>query len=169
MAWREHRFWRAVEVASRSSDDRAVSEAIGRLARIKDPRAVPVLKRLAGRYSWALDAMGVMGEPGKKALLEYLRAPPNLGLRPDALSSLCVAAGGGGSSADADVVAAVGQSLADRSVPMRLAGTRCVARILGRPEAVAWLKPLLRDQAFEVREAAAEELNRLGEPSGSGP
>lgn len=47
-----------------------------------------------------------------------------------------------------------------------MAGIRCLALILGSPEAVASLKPLLGDEALEARVAAAEELGRLGDPSG---
>jgi len=40
------------------------------------------------------------------------------------------------------------------------------------PSPSSWaasLKPLLGDEALEVREAAAEELERLGDPSGPVP
>jgi HEAT repeat protein len=52
---------------------------------------------------------------------------------------------------------------------VRVAGIRCLALILGPPEAVALLKPLLDDEALEAREAAADELDRLGDPSGPVP
>jgi HEAT repeat protein len=129
---------------------------------MKDPRAFAALKRLVGRQLWALQAMALKGEPGKKVLLEYLGTSPSPDLRPDALSSLC-------SFRDADVVATVRQSLADRNVQMRVAGIRCLARILDPTEAVAMLKPLLDDEALEAREAASAELGRLGDPSGSVP
>jgi hypothetical protein len=160
--WHEYRLWRAVEIAGRTSDPKALSEAIGRLAQMKDPRAFAALKRLVGRQLWALQAMALKGEPGKKVLLEYLGTSPSPDLRPDALSSLC-------SFRDADVVATVRQSLADRNVQMRVAGIRCLARILDPTEAVAMLKPLLDDEALEAREAASAELGRLGDPSGSVP
>jgi hypothetical protein len=92
VVWREHRFWRAYEVVARGLDlsaRYARTDAMHRLASLRDRRALPLLSRLARTQGAALRALPALGADGDLVLAELIQAASSSEQLVDALTALC--------------------------------------------------------------------------------
>jgi HEAT repeat protein len=131
LLWHEHRFWRAYEVAGRSTDMWRRAGAISRLAALGDRRALPLLRRLGAANYDAMLALASMGEnDGKVALVEYARGAADPWRRASALLALCgQGEAGRGFLGDPTVRALVAAAVHDTHDGIRGAAERCAAAL----------------------------------------
>lgn len=115
-------------------------------------------KSIAPDRSLAIPLLATCGKDAEPDLLEYLRDDDDESVRAGAAMCLCDSS----NPKDAKIIAALIRALEDSSVEVRL----CAAVALGHigptaPDAVPSLKKLLHDNDENVRQAAAEALNKI--------